>query len=181
MSLRIASEPHHLSQSPASMLIAFKLCRFCQEAVIIGSRPRNTVFRLFLRSMLFATSGILAVICCNHVIFWGSRGNRVIRIRFSSTTEKCPAQSEREARAFTATRATDAGALSEILKRTTPLVAGRPERKANSPKSLSKVNRIRFSDSARDKTCSSGLLSAPTRRHGPRLATPPLLGGENSR
>jgi hypothetical protein len=67
----------------------------------------------------------------------------VMRIRSSSTTAKCPAQSVRLSSAATATRATCAGEGIEIRKRMIPFEAGSPNRNANSPKSLSKVTRIR--------------------------------------
>ena len=73
----------------------------------------------------------------------------------SSTTLKCPYQSSRRAiaiKTFSATIALE-GAL--IRNKMMPVVAGNCERKANSPKSLSKVKRIRFSAWARLNTWGS--------------------------
>jgi len=63
-------------------------------------------------------------------------GRGVMRMRSSSTTAKCPAQSVRLSKAATATRATCDGDGAETRKRTMPLEVGSLERNANSPKSL---------------------------------------------
>lgn len=66
-------------------------------------------------------------------------------MRSSSTTAKCPAQSVRLSKAATARRTTYEGEDSEIRNKTMPLDAGSPQRKASSPKFLSKVTRMRDS------------------------------------
>jgi hypothetical protein len=73
------------------------------------------------------------------------QGSGVIRIRSSSTTAKFPAQSWREARAATATLAIREGDDRTMRKSTMPQLAGSPDLKASSPKSLSKVRRTRAS------------------------------------
>ncbi len=84
-------------------------------------------------------------------------GSGVIRNRLSSMTEKCPAQSSRLSRTATATSATCAAEGALMRNKMMPAEEERPRRKANSPKSLSKVIKIRCSEAARFTTSSSGL------------------------
>jgi len=80
-------------------------------------------------------------------------GRGVMRMRPSSTTAKCPAQSVRLSSAATATRATCAEDGVEMRNKMMPLETGSLARKANSPKSLSKVTRIRSSARAHSRIC----------------------------
>jgi hypothetical protein len=72
-------------------------------------------------------------------------GRSIMRTRFSCTTEKCPAQSERVLNASTARPARNPGDRGVTRNRITPWDGFKPERKASSSKSLSNVTTMRFS------------------------------------
>ncbi len=86
-----------------------------------------------------------------------------MRTRSGSTTEKWPAQSSRLASARAAMPARSDGSRAPMRRRMTPADADRPERKANSPKSLSNVRTIRPSEAARLRISPSALPGASVR------------------
>jgi hypothetical protein len=107
--------------------------------------------------------------CWNsHVIFFDSKkgsspgggiaapydpgGRTRTRMRPGSTTEKCPGQSSRAIRTSAMTLPTPVGPSAGKRKSTIPQLAGRPERHASSPKSLSKVRSTRASFKLRART-----------------------------
>ncbi len=90
-------------------------------------------------------------------------GNGLMRIRPGSTTEKWPAQSARLAIAAQTCAASWAEVPACNRNSTIPQPVGNPAWNAKSPKSLSKVRRIRCSATARDRTCGSVLAGASVR------------------
>lgn len=90
-------------------------------------------------------------------------GRDLLRTRPGSMTKNCPAQSSRPSKMLTMTVPTSAGDGMGRRNRTMPQDAGRPALQASSPKSLSKVRRIRFSRTARSNTSPSRLPGASVR------------------
>jgi len=88
-----------------------------------------------------------------------------IRIRSSSTTEKCAGQSDLLSKISAILIETVPASERFILKSTTPHREGRSLAKANSPKSLSSVTRILFSVCAHSRMARSSIrvLSASLR------------------
>src|ERR1700730_16912656 len=88
------------------------------------------------------------------------QANARIRTRPGSTTEKCPAQSSRAVIRSVRRAPTSLGFGIAMRNNTTPRVAGSADARASSPKSLSKVSRIRASRAAQARTSGSPVPGA---------------------
>src|SRR5262245_411887 len=88
-----------------------------------------------------------------------------MRTRPGSMTEKCPAQSSRAAIKSASRRPTSDGLGIGMRNRTTPVVDGKADALARSPKSLSNVSRMRSSRTAQANTSGSLMPGAAVLTH----------------
>lgn len=101
--------------------------------------------------------------CFHHS--YPTSGNFLIRTWYSSATAKLPAQSLREVITVRTRRTVNSGERGANRNNTTPEDAGNRDRNANSPKSLSKVRRMRLFATARFKTVWSSIPGESARTH----------------